>query len=79
MQNIPKHLKKYIVNQDYSKYTPIDQSTWRFIMKISISFFSKNAHRTYLKGLEKTGITLNEIPKINFLYKCLIFHSVIEK
>ncbi len=71
MQNIPKHLKKYIVNQDYSQYTPIDQSTWRFIMKISISFFSKNAHGTYLKGLEKTGITLNEIPKINSINKKL--------
>ena len=71
MQNIPKHLKKYIVSQDYSQYTSIDQSTWRFIMKISISFFSKNAHRTYLKGLEKTGITLNEIPKINLINKKL--------
>ena len=64
-KNIPKHLKKYTVNQDYSSYTDIDQSTWKFIMKISTNFFNKNAHRTYLKGLEKTGITINKIPKIN--------------
>ena len=65
IKNIPQHLKKYIVDQDYSSYTDIDQSTWKFIMKISTDFFSKNAHKTYLKGLEKTGITLNKIPKIN--------------
>jgi len=65
MQKIPKHLKKYIIRQDYSLYTDIDQSTWKFIMKISTNFFSKNAHRTYLEGLEKTGVTLDKIPKIN--------------
>ena len=69
---IPIHLKKYIVNQDYSLYTAIDQSTWKFIMKISIDFFAKHAHHVYLKGLEKTGITLNKIPKIKSINKHLI-------
>ena len=54
MKQIPKHLKKYIINQDYSSYNSINQSTWKFIMKISTDFFKKNAHSTYLKGLEKT-------------------------
>ena len=40
MQRIPKHLKKYIVPQDYSLYTYIDHSTWKFIMKISTDFFN---------------------------------------
>lgn len=62
---IPKHLKKYIVTQDYSQYNEIDQSTWRFIMKVSIDFFKKYGHKIYLDGLNKTGITLNEIPKIS--------------
>jgi len=62
---IPKHLKKYIVTQDYSQYNEIDQSTWRFIMKISIDFFKKYGHEIYLDGLNKTGITLNKIPKIS--------------
>ena len=65
MQKIPKHLKKYIVPQDYSLYTYINHSTWKFIMKISKKFFAKNAHRMYLKGLDSTGITIDKIPKIN--------------
>ncbi len=44
---IPKHLKKYIVNQNYSQYNEINQSTWRFIMKISIDFFKKYGHKIY--------------------------------
>jgi len=62
---IPKHLKKYIVSQNYSQYNEINQSTWRFIMKISIDFFKKHGHKIYLDGLNKTGITLNKIPKIS--------------
>ena len=62
---IPKHLKKYIVTQDYFQYNEINQSTWRFIMKISIDFFKKYGHNIYLEGLNKTGITLDRIPKIS--------------
>ena len=61
---IPHHLKKYIVEQDYDQYTYIDQACWRFIMKISVDFFKKYADRVYIEGLQKTGITLNKIPKI---------------
>ena len=69
--SIPKHLKKYIVKQDYSSYTYIDQSCWKFIMKISVNFFTKNAHKVYLEGLEKTGITINKIPEIDLINKKL--------
>ena len=69
--SIPKHLKKYVVSQDYSSYSYIDHSCWKFIMKISVSFFSKNAHSVYLDGLSKTGITLNKIPKIESINKKL--------
>ena len=68
---IPKHLKKYIVTQDYSQYSEINQSTWRFIMKISIDFFKKHGHEIYLDGLNKTGISLDEIPKISNINKKL--------
>ena len=29
-QNLPEHLKKYIVEQNYSRYTPMDQAVWRY-------------------------------------------------
>ena len=61
---IPNHLKQYVVNQDYEKYSYIDQATWRFIMKISTDFFKRNADEIYFEGLKKTGITLNKIPRI---------------
>ena len=61
---VPDHLKQYIVNQDYSKYTYIDHAVWRYIMKINIDFFTTHGHESYIEGLEKTGISLEEIPRI---------------
>jgi len=72
INKIPHHLKKYIVEQNYNDYTAIDQACWKFIMKISISFFKKNADSSYLKGLKKTGVTIDKIPKIKEINKALI-------
>ncbi len=62
--SIPRHLQKHIVNQNYSQYSFIDHSCWRFIMRISINYFSEFAHKIYLDGIDKTGITVDKIPKI---------------
>ena len=52
---IPKHLKKYIVEQKYSQYDNINQSTWKFIMKISKDFF-KTTDIVYIqRGYIKLG------------------------
>jgi phenylalanine-4-hydroxylase len=61
---IPSHLKPFIVEQDYSRYTPEDQAVWRFIMRQLKSFLSEHAHESYLDGLIKTGITVDRIPEI---------------
>jgi len=61
---LPPHLRKYVVPQDYDRYTSIDHAVWRFIMRISVEFFKQYAHHSYLKGLEKTGISINIIPRI---------------
>ena len=53
VKRIPKHLQKYVVNQNYKNYTYIDQACWQFIMKISIDFFKKNADPIYIHGLKK--------------------------
>ena len=63
--NVPDHLKKYIVDQEYELYTYIDHAVWRYIMKNSIDFFEDHAHSSYRNGLEKTGITINRIPRID--------------
>ncbi len=64
MEMLPSHLKKYVVEQNYEKYSPVDQAVWRFILRQLKSFLSKNAHECYLEGLEKTGIEIERIPKI---------------
>ena len=38
-------------------------------MRINKSYFSKNAHYKYLDGLNKTGITIDKIPKIDDMNK----------
>lgn len=64
MITIPEHLKKYIVDQDYSRYTPIDHAAWRFALRQLKDYLSKHAHAFYLEGLEKTGIEVEKIPSI---------------
>ena len=64
-KNIPNHLKKYIVSQNYDDYSIIDHYVWSFIMGISVPFFKKHAHSSYLIGLQETGITIDKIPSID--------------
>ncbi len=64
MEMLPSHLKKYVVEQNYEKYSPVDQAVWRFILRQLKSFLSKNAHECYLEGLQKTGIEIERIPRI---------------
>ncbi len=64
-EKLPVHLRKYIVEQNYEKYTPADQACWRYILRQLKSFLSANAHECYLKGLEDTGIEIDQIPKIS--------------
>jgi phenylalanine-4-hydroxylase len=61
---LPAHLKRYVVEQDYSRYTPVDQAVWRYIMRQLKAFLSRHAHPCYVDGLEKTGIELDQIPNI---------------
>jgi phenylalanine-4-hydroxylase len=61
---IPFHLKKYIVEQNPAQYTPIEQASWRFILRQLKNYLSQNAHPFYLEGLRKTGISVEEIPSI---------------
>lgn len=62
---LPSHLKKYIVEQHYDSYTSIDHACWRYVLRQLKNFLALNAHDSYLSGLEKTGITLEKIPKIS--------------
>ncbi len=64
MQALPNHLKKYVVEQNYEKYTPLDQAVWRYVLRQLTNFLSKHAHASYLDGMKKTGIEVEQIPRI---------------
>ncbi|WP_395046798.1 aromatic amino acid hydroxylase [Flavobacterium sp.] len=64
IDRLPKHLKQFIKPQDYSDYTPINQAVWRYVMRKNVDYLSKVAHESYLIGLEKTGLEINNIPNM---------------
>ena len=68
---VPVHLKKYIVPQNYKKYSHEDQAVWRFIMKGIIHNLSRYGYQGALEGLQKTGIHQDQIPKIKNIDKKL--------
>lgn len=61
---LPQHLRKYVVEQHYEKYTPVDQAVWRYILRQLKAYLSKHAHDCYVDGLEKTGVEVECIPRI---------------
>lgn len=64
LERLPKHLKQFIKAQDYSDYTPINQAVWRYVMRKNVNYLSKVAHSSYLEGLKKTGIEVDNIPSM---------------
>lgn len=64
MQALPKHLQKYIVEQNYERYTPVDQAVWRYILRQLKKFLSVHADESYVEGLAQTGIEIEQIPRI---------------
>ncbi|MCG1037523.1 aromatic amino acid hydroxylase [Polaribacter sargassicola] len=70
-KKLPKHLHKFIVKQPYDEYTAQNQAVWRFVMRINVDYLSKVAHKSYLSGLEKTGISLERIPRMEGMNRIL--------
>ncbi len=64
LERLPKHLTQFIKPQDYGDYTPINQAVWRYVMRKNVNYLSKVAHHSYLDGLERTGIEIDNIPSM---------------
>ncbi len=67
LDRVPLHLRKYVVEQNYDRYTAEDQAAWRFIMRQLKDFLSLHAHPCYVEGLKKTGISVESIPRIEVM------------
>lgn len=70
-ERLPKHLHQFIVKQPYEEYTAQNQAVWRYVMRMNIDFLSEVAHESYLEGLKKTGISEDEIPKMEGMNRIL--------
>lgn len=64
IDRLPQHLKQFIKPQSYQDYTPINQAVWRYVMRKNVDYLSKVAHESYLEGLQKTGISIENIPSM---------------
>lgn len=64
IDRLPPHLKQFIKPQSYEDYTPINQAVWRFVMRKNSSYLSKVAHESYSRGLDLTGISIDDIPSM---------------
>ncbi len=61
---LPKHLRQFIVEQHYEKYTPIDQAVWRYVMRQNYSYLKHVAYYPYIKGLNRAGLSIEYIPDL---------------
>jgi phenylalanine-4-hydroxylase len=62
---LPKHLRRFVVAQDYGAYTPRDQAVWRHILRRLTGHLRGKAHPVYLEGLAATGIGVERIPSLD--------------
>jgi len=70
-KKLPKHLHKFIVKQPYDEYTPQNQAVWRYVMRLSIDYLKNVSHDSYLDGIKKTGISIDNIPKMEGMNRIL--------
>lgn len=62
--SLPSHLKQFIVDQNYDKYTPIDHAIWRYVMRQNYSYLKNVAYYPYIQGLEIAGLSIESIPDL---------------
>lgn len=70
-KKLPKHLHKFIVKQPYEEYTAQNQAVWRYVMRLNVDYLKRVAHKSYSKGLKKTGISIESIPHMEGMNRIL--------
>ena len=65
LNKLPKHLLQYTVKQNYDSYTAQNHAVWRYVMRLNTQSLKDKAHKSYLKGLKQTGISIEKIPSID--------------
>ncbi|CRK83192.1 aromatic amino acid hydroxylase [Neobacillus massiliamazoniensis] len=70
-KKIPRHLQKYVVDQQYEKYSPIDQAVWRYVMRQNHHNLKETAHSAYVGGLKSSAISVEKIPNVTEMNESL--------
>ena len=68
---VPPHLRRYVVEQDYAAYDAVDQAVWRFVLLQMYDRLERSAHPAYARGLSQTGMSVERIPSIADMDRCL--------
>ena len=68
---LPKSLHSFIVKQPYKGYTFQNQAVWRYVMRLNVDFLKNVAHKSYINGLKLTGISIDEIPRMEGMNRIL--------
>lgn len=71
IDRLPRHLRQFVVDQGWHRYTPIDHAVWRYIMLQNLRFLRHHAHASYVEGLAKTGISTEAIPSLEEMNQAL--------
>ena len=71
IQRLPNHLRKWVVPQPYEEYTAQNHAVWRYVMRKSVNHLAQYAHPSYLDGLTKAGISMDEIPRMQGMNRIL--------
>jgi phenylalanine-4-hydroxylase len=71
LNKLPLHLRGFILPQPYDEYTAQNQAVWRYVMRKNTDYLRHVAHDSYLPGLKKTGISSEEIPRMEGMNRIL--------
>lgn len=70
-ERVPPHLRRFVVQQDYAAYTAVDHAVWRFVLLQMYDRLQSTAHPAYARGLAETGMSVERIPRIEEMDRCL--------
>lgn len=71
LEKLPYHLRDFILKQPYDTYTSQNQAVWRYVMRKNMDYLKTVAHESYLSGLQKAGIGIEEIPRMEGMNRIL--------
>ena len=71
LEKLPFHLRDFILNQPYDSYTAQNQAVWRYVMRKNMDYLKTKAHESYIQGLMKAGISIDEIPRMEGMNRIL--------